>query len=177
MSTVNLTCNNCKCSFTIPKKEYNRQIKTGRSSNNFYCSRRCSAMSNPKFLYKTKEQKKKLSELNKIRMKNNRHSFKSKFSIYLHLCRKRKHKIDIDANYLETLWNTQNNLCAISKIPIHIKQFGYKNTPFTASLDRIDSSKGYIKNNVQFVAYSINLAKNSFKDYEVIELLETIKRT
>jgi len=44
----------------------------------------------------------------------------------------------------------------------------------SASLDRIDSSKGYIQGNVQFVAYGINLAKNNFSDADVISFLDSI---
>lgn len=43
-----------------------------------------------------------------------------------------------------------------------------------ASLDRIDSSKGYIKGNVEFVCYAINLAKNSFTRDEMKEFLKEV---
>ena len=46
----------------------------------------------------------------------------------------------------------------------------------TASLDRKDSSKDYDIDNVQFVAYGINLAKNSFSDDEIKAFIECLRR-
>lgn len=41
--------------------------------------------------------------------------------------------------------------------------------PKRASLDRIDSSKGYIKGNVQFVCHMANVAKNDYTYEQMIE--------
>jgi len=44
----------------------------------------------------------------------------------------------------------------------------------SASLDRIDNEKGYIKGNVRFVCLGINYMKNRRADSEVFELLDKI---
>jgi hypothetical protein len=44
-----------------------------------------------------------------------------------------------------------------------------------ASLDRIDSTKGYIKGNVEFVCLAINYAKNKFSKEDTLTFLNEIK--
>lgn len=66
---------------------------------------------------------------------------------------------------IEFLWNlflTQNKLCAISGLPITLSQSrGKKRAEQTASLDRIDCSKGYVEDNVQWVHKDINKMRNT----------------
>jgi predicted nucleic acid-binding Zn-ribbon protein len=63
---------------------------------------------------------------------------------------------DIDENYLFELATKQNGLCAISHIPLIFE----KNNR-TASLDRIDNTKGYIEGNVWWVHKHINKIKRT----------------
>ena len=68
---------------------------------------------------------------------------------------------------IEEAWSLfleQNRTCALSGLPIF---FGHSNDlETTASLDRIDSKKGYIPSNVQWVHKDINRMKNIFdQDY------------
>lgn len=49
-------------------------------------------------------------------------------------------------------------------------------TPDRASLDRIDSKKGYIKGNIQFVALIVQLAKNDWDEKVIYEFAEAIKK-
>lgn len=44
------------------------------------------------------------------------------------------------------------------------------------TLDRIDSTKGYIKGNVQFVSLAANTAKNCFTHEEMVEFCRAIAR-
>ena len=57
---------------------------------------------------------------------------------------------------------------------MQILKISTKNPPRKASLDRINSSKGYVKGNVEFVCSSINLAKNSFTREQMKEFLRSI---
>ena len=41
-------------------------------------------------------------------------------------------------------------------------------TPDRASLDRIDSTKGYVKGNIQFVAVMAQYAKHGFTEQELL---------
>ena len=45
---------------------------------------------------------------------------------------------------------------------------------YRASLDRIDSSKGYVIGNVQFVSTPINLMKSTMSDLETKQYLKLI---
>jgi hypothetical protein len=49
-----------------------------------------------------------------------------------------------------------------------------KNPIYTASLDRIDSSKGYIKGNIRWVSRAINWMKNNMDDIMVWELIDIL---
>lgn len=77
---------------------------------------------------------------------------------------------EIDMDYIWELYESQNRKCKLTGLDIHFKSelYGYKDN--TASLDRIDSSKGYIEGNLQWVHPDINLMKsdmdqNSFIDF------------
>ena len=60
----------------------------------------------------------------------------------------------------------------LSNIPIQLKKG--RHLPNTASLDRIDNSKGYIKGNIRWVSRSINYMKNDMSDDMVNELIDLI---
>jgi len=47
---------------------------------------------------------------------------------------------------------------------------------YRASVDRIDSSKGYIKDNIQFVSTCINYMKNTLSHEKTIELCKLISK-
>jgi hypothetical protein len=73
----------------------------------------------------------------------------------------------------QEIWNLfikQKGICALSGLPIEINVRG-KNT---ASLDRIDSLKGYTLDNVQWVHKDINLMKMDFSQDRFIELCKKV---
>jgi hypothetical protein len=74
----------------------------------------------------------------------------------------RNHKIEINQNYAWRLFEQQKGLCAISGKRIFIPQCHENSRSCTASLDRIDSNKGYVIGNVQWVHKDINKMKNIF---------------
>jgi hypothetical protein len=69
------------------------------------------------------------------------------------------------------LFNNQNGLCAISgekiRFPANAKE--RKAGLATASLDRIDSSKGYVKGNIQWVHVTVNYMKQWLGQSEFIK--------
>jgi len=77
----------------------------------------------------------------------------------------------LSKKYLQTLYEKQNKRCALTNIPI---SFGIKNSSCTASLDRIDSLKGYIEDNVQFVIKDINLMKRDLDEKYFIYLCNCV---
>lgn len=73
---------------------------------------------------------------------------------------------DVNMEYLWNLFLKQDKKCAISGVPISLnKQWSRQNKGIkteiiqTASIDRIDNSKGYTKTNVQWVHKDINFMR------------------
>jgi hypothetical protein len=75
----------------------------------------------------------------------------------------------VTKEYLWDLYIKQNRKCNLTGLDIEFKK---KKSPQTASLDRIDSSKGYTENNVQWVHKDINIIK---QDYSLSEFLNYCK--
>ena len=80
---------------------------------------------------------------------------------------------EISIEYAWNLFLEQNKKCALSGIEIFIDYKRYEHD-HTASLDRIDSSLGYIKGNVQWVHKDINLMKRTYDQNYFIELCQKV---
>lgn len=63
---------------------------------------------------------------------------------------------DVDLEFLNSLYIAQKEKCGITGIPISLNEH-------TASLDRIDSEKGYVRGNVWWVHKDVNIMKNGFE--------------
>ena len=82
--------------------------------------------------------------------------------------KKRNLEMSISIEYAWNKFIEQNRMCALTGIPIYFQaRKDLRNA--TASLDRIDSSKGYIEGNVQWVHKKINYMKQQFNQTEFIE--------
>ena len=86
---------------------------------------------------------------------------------------RKKLEFDIDLDYITEIYKQQNGLCALSGI----KLITYPRTELTASLDRIDSQKGYIRGNVQWVHKDVNRMKNIFANDYFIDTCKKIAKT
>ena len=80
---------------------------------------------------------------------------------------------DIDLDFMYYLWNKQKGLCNISKLPM---TFFFKNNhrKYNLSVDRIDSTRGYTKDNVQLVCDVVNRMKLDLSMKEFVTLCKTI---
>lgn len=65
----------------------------------------------------------------------------------------------VDQDLLD-LWEKQQGLCAYTKLPL----FAAANQLNTVSLDRIDSSIGYVVGNIQLVCAAINKMKQEYPE-------------
>jgi hypothetical protein len=85
----------------------------------------------------------------------------------------RKNPVEISLTIKEAweLFLKQNRKCALSGLPL---EFSYKGCHNTASLDRIDSSKGYEFNNVQWVHKHINFMKRIYDQEYFIEMCKKV---
>ena len=82
--------------------------------------------------------------------------------------RKKDFKFDVSIEYLWGLFLEQNRKCAFSGETLCFGTLAQvknkKERQPLASLDRIDSSKGYIKGNVQWVHKTLNIMKQNLSD-------------
>lgn len=77
---------------------------------------------------------------------------------------------DIDCDFALNLLEKQNNKCAITNIELTCKKgegLQYSNI----TIDRIDSSKGYTKDNIQILSYWANMAKGALTDEDFKKLI------
>lgn len=100
----------------------------------------------------------------------------STFTIIKLRAEARNKKFDVTIEYLSELFDIQNGKCALSGLPISFGVEGknLSNAIGTASLDRIDSSLGYIKGNVQWVHKHINSMKNAYTTEYFIQLCKEV---
>lgn len=78
---------------------------------------------------------------------------------------------DIDLEYVAWLAEFQNYKCFYSGLDL---KFNGDFKDITASIDRIDSSFGYIENNVCWVHKDINMMKQQFSEERFIELCKLV---
>lgn len=73
------------------------------------------------------------------------------------------HEFSINTNYLLKLWENQNGKCSLTGFAFEfINSTNFTINPFSPSIDRINSSKGYVPGNVRFVCTAVNFALNEF---------------
>lgn len=86
---------------------------------------------------------------------------------------KRKLEFNISPEYIQDLFNKQNKRCKYTNIELNLLKFD-RNPTQTASLDRIDSKKGYVEGNVQWVHKDINFMKMALSHNKFIELCKLV---
>ena len=79
---------------------------------------------------------------------------------------KRNIEFLVSLEYLSNLYKSQNHICAITGRQI--------NSIDDASLDRIDSSKGYIEGNVQWTTYQANVSKHIMTMEELYQFCKDV---
>ena len=171
MKTKEIKCIYCGKSFLKELREIKRKNKKGNF--NFFCSLSCSVS-------KQNYDSPRSGNINNL-IKKKKDQY-TPFRWYL-LRSKARNKIknygcDITVEYLQELWSEQRGICPFTKWQLILPSGTHKsweiNSPFNASLDRIDSSKGYIKGNVRFISVMANYAKNIFTDEQLIEFCKAV---
>lgn len=89
---------------------------------------------------------------------------------------KRNYDFNLDIKYCWELYITQEGKCNLSGLPIGFAIANKKTSETTASLDRIDSSKGYVVGNVQWVHKNINIMKNVYNQDYFISLCDLVSK-
>lgn len=83
---------------------------------------------------------------------------------------RKKREFDLTYEYLYSIWDQQNGLCALTSRPLLLEATHYE----SGSLDRIDSTIGYVEGNVRFVSSIINRMKQELSDQDFLHLCELI---
>ena len=88
-------------------------------------------------------------------------------------CKRLKIDFDLTVEFLESLWKDQNEKCYWLHIPISMEQ--KKCNPLTATIDRLDSEKGYIRGNVVWASYFANIGRTDCSVEEFQNILSMVK--
>lgn len=173
----------CQQKFERKLSEHNKNIKNGMFKT--FCSLSCFACNRNHSMTDDywKEQYEKQKKTFDIKSKSgNRQDEYSPFKQFLTKSKIRSKETqmecDLDLPYLKQLWEMQNGICNYTKIkmilPKNQKEYQTTHSLMKASLDRIDSTKGYIKGNTEFVCLAINFAKNNYTKKEMEEFITKI---
>jgi hypothetical protein len=160
-------CDFCGIEFEKPQSELNRNKKLGRKN---FCSRSCVGKNhNKNHTFKRNDDIKKYSG-------NRRDNF-TKFRYHFRNINKRKKTVTVTLEDLMEQWEKQNGKCYFTDVNLILSTNTkiVKNPIYSASLDRIDSSKGYEKNNIRWISRAMNHMKNDMSDENVFLLLEIIQ--
>lgn len=84
---------------------------------------------------------------------------------------RRKIKYSVSKEYLWNLFLKQERKCALTGLEI---KFRFNNGEQTASLDRIDSSRGYVEGNLQWIHKVVNIMKNGYSQEDFIQFCKLI---
>lgn len=159
-------CDYCGIEFEKPISELERNQKLGRRN---YCSRRCCGKDNMNNIPEDKRRSYDISQ-----HKGNRVDEYTGFREFIRRANNRHHETNMSLEYLRQLWEKQDGTCPYSGIGLSLPRSKDNSPMYTASLDRIDSSKGYVEGNVQFVSTAINWMKGSMTHEETIGLCKLI---
>lgn len=94
---------------------------------------------------------------------------RTEYNSMMHSAKKKGLEVTVTMEYLAEVFRQQDGKCALSGLPLKIQK-GLGN----ASIDRIDSKKGYITGNVQWVDKRVNIMKHVISQSEFIELCRLI---
>lgn len=163
-------CAACGVEFDKPNGEFNRSERMRRRH---YCSLRCTGKDNVKHLTPPKGVYPKNFALNPGTKKDEY----SPFRHYLHSVRTHTAKngkvVNVTLEDVKKQWDKQQGICPLTGWELDHSLCG-SHSPRQPSLDRKDSSKGYIRGNIRFVALIAQYAKNKFDDSTVIQFAKAV---
>lgn len=178
MKIIELECSTCKSKFEKPMNEYRRKVKLGKT--NFYCSLSCGGKSNLNIKMITEAGKNTYFKGGENRFVTEEQKVRSSMREFAKRVRNRKKKFfeELDIEKLVEIWENQKGKCRITKVNLvlqHEPEYKTISNNYKASIDRIDSSKPYSIDNIQFVSYSVNNLKHTMTDDAVYEFFDIVK--
>jgi hypothetical protein len=165
---IELKCDNENCGKIYQKdvSEYRRNLKLGRKN---YCSLKCVGICTSHYL-------EGYGEKNKHNLvANNKKDKYTGLREHLTRVKSRNKNYDITLEDLYIQWENQNGICPYTKLKLTHPRLSKNIEPFfIASLDRIDSTKGYVKGNIQFISMSANFAKSNMTHEQMVNFCKII---
>ena len=144
----------CKCGF---QREFNTSYLTGGSLRTATQCKKC--------------YKKEMELSNRITNDiPNRFWYK-----FLNVANRRNIEVGISKKCLFELYLKQNKKCSLTGQDLYFTKLRSNFNRYTnASIDRIDSSKGYVKDNIQWVHKKVNMMKQRYSQEEFIEICKMV---
>jgi hypothetical protein len=173
MSKSTVHCSVCSCDLLRENGEIKRKIRLGKKH---FCPICLKDTNKAEHLRKHSKSKKNISHIK--RFAGSCRDEYTEFRWYMKCCKQRGQDVNITLEYLKDLWEFQHRQCPITGWGLRLRTLTDKRTklPEDASLDRIDSSKGYIKGNVRFISCMANLALNVWSDEDLIEFCHAVAK-
>jgi|694.fasta_scaffold08789_13 hypothetical protein len=173
MKTISLMCHTCGKTISKPKNEINRQLKNGRTE--FYCNLSCSGK-NKNNIEHLKNFKDNFKNIRYIKQTDEYSNFRWYMKVIRKSSKRKNQKHNVNCQYLKDLWEKQNGICPFThkKLDLRTHSKDSLKNPYSASIDRIDNTKGYIEGNIRFVALIYNYARNTFSDDEVMDFCKNV---
>jgi hypothetical protein len=93
----------------------------------------------------------------------------------------KSHDIEIDLDYLYDIYVEQDGYCALTGKELKFTRGGEEwlgkwCNPNSCTIDRIDSSKGYVEGNIQLVTWKANCIKQHMGNNDFIEFCKDVAR-
>ena len=160
-------CNNCGIEFEKRNSEINRNERLGRPN---FCSRYCVGKNNSKNLGDHLGNYKQI-----MGYKRYGDEF-TKFRYHYRNITKRNFVVNVTIEDLKDQWEIQNGVCPYTGIQLILSSYSKinKNPIYSASLDRRDSGRGYIKGNIVWVSRVANWMKNDMTEEMVMEFIDLL---
>jgi hypothetical protein len=96
------------------------------------------------------------------------------FTTYKHSAAAKGLEFTVTIQYLWDLFIKQNRKCVFTGEELYFNKTYRTKTDKTASPDRIDSTKGYVPGNIQWIHRDINKLKKNYTDARFIELCKKV---
>lgn len=165
---VEVQCDCCKKIYLKNESEVKRNEKLRRLS---FCSYECLGKNNTQHLEKATRN---ISQLNP----SNRRDEFTGFREHLKRIKYRTKEVSLTLQDLKDVFESQKGICPYSKVTLEfVPKKGKSNPIYTISLDRKDSSIGYIKENIQFISIAMNHLKNNMSEENMQEILTILKNS
>lgn len=101
---------------------------------------------------------------------------KDLFNSYKNSASARNLKFDITIEYMWNIFIKQNGKCALTGWDIYFPPTYRQKTQKTASPDRIDNKKGYIKGNIQWIHQDVNYLKSNLDKEYFIKICSAVAK-